>query len=663
MNIKITYNWLLEYLDTGADPYEIQKYLSLSGPSVEKVEKKGDDYVFDIEITSNRVDAASVFGIAQEAQAILPQFGKKAKLKLNPLTKFRFKNLDLRISEKRLNIQIKNQNLCSRFAAIVLSNIEIKKSPNIISERLKLCGINSLNNIVDISNYLMLALGQPTHVFDYDKIGKHTMILRESKKGEKIITLDEKEFILPGGDIVIEDGNGKLIDLCGIMGGLNSSVTDKTKNVVLFVQTYNKQKIRKTSMITGQRSEAATYFEKGLDEERVEPTLVYGIGLLEKYSGATISSQLCDIYPKPFKSKTVSLSLNDVGRLIGVEIDKSKIKQILSNLGFSIKPHTTGAVVQVGIPSWRKDDISIKKDLIEEITRIYGYHNLPSILQPMIYVKQPKEMEELFTMQSKIKYFLKHLGLNEVMNYSMISQKQIIDLGLDPKNHLKLSNPITDDLKFMRTSLLFSLIKNIQENQGKRDVLKLFEIAKVYYSQKNSLPLEIYKLGIATNTNFFDLKGILEALLTELNINNYVVRKSSVEIFISDAQAEIVVKDRVTANFGQLKYNLQIKNTLKNPVFLAGMDVQSLIEFSKLIPQYKPLNPYATIKLDLTAPIPNFAEFKKNALKTSSFLLDLKLNSTYGSNVTVGMHFAAQDRNLTEKEALLELEKIKKLLK
>ena len=306
MNIKITHNWLLEYLETDATPQEIQKYLSLSGPSVESVTKVGNDYVYDIEVTSNRIDMASVFGIAQETQAILPQFGKKAKLLFNPLNSYRFPVIlaspvkSGTRPESLLKIKISDKKLCSRFTAIILDNIKISPSPEFISKRLQLCGIKSINNVVDISNYLMLSLGQPVHVFDYDKIGKATMILRESKKGEKITTLDKKEIILPGGDIVIEDGGGKIIDLCGIMGGLNSAVNEKTKKIILFVQTYNPQKIRRTSMLSGQRTVAATYFEKGLDEERVEPTTIYGVELLEKYAGAKMASQIYDIYPNPF---------------------------------------------------------------------------------------------------------------------------------------------------------------------------------------------------------------------------------------------------------------------------------------------------------------------------------------------------------------------------
>src|SRR3989344_3902177 len=587
MNIRITYNWLLEYLDTDATPFEIQKYLSLCGPSVENVEKVGDDFVFDIEITSNRIDTASVIGVAQEAQAILPMFGKKATFKMNPLTEYKFGGL---VKKKEgfglpLKIKIIDPKLCPRFTAIVIRDVSIVPSPDFIKNRLLACGIKSINNVVDISNYLMLTFGQPVHVFDYDQIKGTEMIMRESlpasrqeKKGEKIVTLDEKEVILPGGDIVIEDGSGRLIDLCGIMGGLNSAISDKTKNVLLFVQTYDKAYIRKTTMATGVRTIAATFFEKGLDPERVEPTLVYGVELLEKYAQGKIGSKIFDIYPEKTKEKSLVMNYGLFEKKIGVKIPEKTINSVLSNLGFMINhlSNDREKMVKITVPTWRTNDIDIPEDIVEEVSRVYGYHNIPSRLQPAVYVGQPKDMEDLFIFQNKIKLFLKHLGLNEVINYSMISKEQIIDFGLDPKNHLRLSNTLSKDIEYLRSNLMVSLLKNMKDNSGKKEILRLFEISKVYIKDgplistdnlnidkvRPSLPDEVYKVGIATNTDYFDIKGIVEALYKELNINQLKVAE--------------IIKDEGT--------------------FMTEIDFQALIDSSKLVPKYIPLHPYAIKK-------------------------------------------------------------------
>ena len=657
MNIRITYNWLLEYLDTDATPEELQKYLSLCGPSIERVEKIGDDYVFDIEITSNRIDTASVIGIAQEAQAILPMFGKKAKLKLNPLTKYKFDNIvgnDPRVVPS-LKIKIIDATLCPRFTAIVLENIKIVPSPDFIRERLIACGIKSINNVIDISNYLMLSLGQPVHVFDYDEIKKQTMIMRESKKGEKIITLDEKEVVLPGGDIVIEDGLGRLIDLCGIMGGLNSAISEKTKNVVLFVQTYDKVRIRRTSMSTGIRTVAAAFFEKGLDPERVEPTLVYGVELLEKYAQGKAASKLYDIYSEKQKEKLLVMSYELFGKKIGIDIEKEKIDKILADLGFKIDHlnNDRTKMVKIIMPSWRANDIDIPEDIVEEISRIYGYHNIPSVLQPIVYVDQPKDMEDIFVFQNKIKLLLKHLGLNEVINYSMVSRKIIEKSGLKIDDHLRLSNSISEDIEYLRISLLPSLYKNIKDNTGKKDALRLFEIAKVYIKDGPfismddpvinkvrpyiSLPQETYRLAIATNTDYFDLKGIIEAIYKELNISAGTGRDLSVP--------EIIEKDGV---------------------FMAEIDFKKLVESYQPVPKYQPINPYAVIKLDKTfdlranikfAPT-SFAQIKKIAFEKSKLLKKIEVVTLYKNKLTLRFYYSSTERNITEDEAKEELDKL-----
>lgn len=628
MNIKITYNWLLEYLDTDATPFEIQEYLSLCGPSIESVTKIDDDYVFDIEITSNRIDTASVIGIAQEAQAILPMFGKKATFKLNPL-------LNLKLNQIKqgagfdLKVEIKNPDLVSRFMAVIFDHIVIGDSPDYIKERLKLAGVKVINNVVDISNYLMLTLGQPIHMFDYDKIGNHKMIVRESKKGEKLRTLDELEMTLPGGDIVIEDGSGKLIDLCGIMGGLNSAITPSTKRVLLFVQTYNKTRIRKTTMSTGQRTIAATFFEKGLDEKRVEATTVAATNLIEKYCGGKVASQIKDIYPSPVQLKKINVEYEAFDKLIGVKIDRKIINNILTNLGFSVV--VDPKKIQITVPSWRLNDINIAEDLVEEVARVYGYHNIPSILQTNTYIEQPKAMEDIFVFQNKIKLFLKHLGLNEVINYSMISKEQITEFGLDFEKHLRLSNTLSKDIEYLRTSLLPSLFKNIKDNTGKRDVLRLFEIGKVYLPKKNDLPEEVYKVCIVTNTDYSDLKGIVEAVYRELNIVVGAIRESPFP-----------------------------KITEKDDICMTEIDFQSLIDYSKLAPSYKPIHPYAVIKLDKTfeiQPHTTYTVVRQKAFK-SKLLQKIEVVTIYKNKLTLRFYYTSPEKNITEEEAKRELEKI-----
>ncbi|MCA9372258.1 phenylalanine--tRNA ligase subunit beta [Candidatus Woesebacteria bacterium] len=658
MNILVSYNWLCDYLDTDANATELQKYLSLCGPSVETIEKRGDDTVLDIEITSNRIDTASMFGIAQEAQAILPQFGKKAHLKQNPLKTYTFDSIELsNDSEYNLSIET-DEKLNPRFTAIVIKDVDIKDSPEYIKKRLNACGIKAINTVVDISNYLMLALGQPVHMFDYDKIGGGVMKLREAQKGEKMTTLDEKEIDLDDGDIVIEDGSGTIIDLCGIMGGLNSSITHETKTIVFFVQTYDKRHIRKTSMRTGQRTVAATYFEKGLDPERVEPTFVWGLSLLTELTGGTMASKLYDIYPSPMSEKKLTVSQKTIDNHIGVSIEPKQIENILTALGFGVKKD--GEQYTITVPTFRLDDIEIKEDIVEEIARVYGYFNLPNNIPPMVYIPQPKEIELQFTIQRQIKLLLKHAGLNELMSYSMISRELIELFDMKPRDHLKLSNSISTEIEYLRSSLVPSLAMTMKNNEGFCDELKMFEIAKVYEKNGKDLPDEMFRLSIGTNTDFFDLKGIVELMCKDLHINEVSFEKGDHAFFTQQMQARVTdTQGEYIGMVGMLHPRYTQALEFKKPVYIAELDFEYLKTHASSVTTYIPPSQYATIKLDVNIPHDKpYAEVVATAKKTSELLVDMELLGLYDNKLNVRMYFNGKTRNITEQEAKKDLETI-----
>ncbi len=646
----------MEFLETKASPYDLQKYLSLSGPSIERVDKFEDDYIFDIEIISNRIDTASVIGIAQEAAAILPLYNIEARLKFNPFNQLKFKNIQDKFRDSlKLDLSV-DHNLCSRFTALIFDNVKLAPSPDFIQKRLMAAGIKVINNIVDISNYLMLTLGQPVHMFDYDKITHQRMILRASRHGEKIKILDGQEVEVPVGSIVIEDGEGELTDLCGIMGGEKSAINQNTSRIIFFVQTYNKERIRKTTMNTGVRTLAATYFEKGLDEERVEPTVVYGADLIEKYTGGKISSKLIDLYPHPYKGKKVITDYHFFEKKIGAKIEKKIINKILNNLGLTVEEK--GEVLEASVPSYRKYDISIPEDLVEEVARVWGYHKIPSHLSPPATVIQPPEVEKVFKTASRIKHFLKHLGLNEVINYSMISQAMINEWGLKKEAHLRLANTISDEIEFMRISLLPSLYKNIIDNRGKKEVLRFFELAKVYYPRIDDLPEEKYKLSIGLNTDYFDLKGVVEALIEELNINKVTWKKGVTDKFYSlffnqDIGCTGLIDGEEVIYLGQSK--------LDDRIFFAEIDFETLIKNAKLLKTYTPLNPYAVIKLDLTIELnekTSFTEIKNKCLSTCQWLQKIEVTDQFKNKITLRFYFNHPKRNLTEAEAKREMDKI-----
>jgi phenylalanyl-tRNA synthetase beta chain len=306
------------------------------------------------------------------------------------------------------------------------------------------------------------------------------MTLRESKKGEKLTTLDGVSRPLPKGAIVIESG-GRLIDLCGIMGGQNSEVDENTKRILLFIQIYDPTRIRKTSQAVGLRSEASARFEKGIDPEGIMPAMNRAIEMLKENAGAKVASKMIDIQNEAFKPHEVELEIPEVEKLLGVRIEKEEVVALLKSLGFETRIKNSAfqiPMVVAKVPSWRDRDIQIAADLIEEIARLYGYHNLPNLMPEGAIPTTPQDKK--FYWEDKAKDFLKHQGFYEVYNYSFVSEQQLTTAGFDPQKSLKTRNPLSSDLECLRPSLLPSLLQNLSENQHLADEIKLFELERVY---------------------------------------------------------------------------------------------------------------------------------------------------------------------------------------
>ncbi len=660
MNVKFTHNMLLDYLETDATPQEIQDYVSLCGPNVETIEKIGDDYVYDVEVTSNRIDAASAFGFALECAAILPRYNKLAKLKSNPLLDLTF---DSTITNPlhQIAVELESEELASRVSAVVLSEVTIGPSPAFIQERLKACGISVINNVVDISNYIMIALGQPNHTFDLDKIAGRTMRIRKSKKGEKIMTLDKKEFILPGDDIVIEDGSGTLIDLAGIMGGYNSAITTSTKNVLLCIETYNKRMLRRTSMSTGQRSMAVAYFEKGLDEERVEPALVYGINLLSKYAGGKPSSAIIDVYPTKKTSVTIDLNVAYIRTITNTELLGTEIAELITPLGFRVEV-LSDQEIRVTVPSYRAKDVATPADIVEEIARIYGYHNIPGLLEIGVPIDQPLELQNIFDAQVLMREYLRATGYNEQLNYSMISKKLITLFNVNSDDHLHLANTISEDIEFMRTSLIPSLVNNIATNKGYKETMKFFECARIYNKVDNELPLEVENIGLVSTEGYAALKGTVENLFTILKVRNVrFVPDGGVRYLTSATSATILIQDEPVGYIGLLQKQISAHLDIDTTVAVAEVSLAKTLSYVEKYSKYEEGARFARIKRDYTyesSPSRTYGLLTEKALKASPYLLSLDVLSTFQNKVTVRMTFGRDDRNMTEEEAQAELDTI-----
>jgi len=668
MNILIPYSWLKEYLQTEAKPQEIAKYLSLCSQSVEKITHAPDgDYIYEIEITTNRPDCLSILGVARELGAILPRFGIKAEFK-------KLTNYESRITDYKKNLPLKveitKHSLCPRFTALIFDNIKIAPSPKIIQERLRKVGIRALNNVVDISNYLMIELGQPMHTFDYDKIRGAKMVLREAKKGEKIITLDGQTRILPQGAIVIEDGGGRLIDLCGIMGGENSAVDKNTQRVLLFVQTYDPVKIRQTCQALAFRTEAAQRFEKGVDAEGVILAMNKAVVMFEKNCQAKIASKLIDIYPNPQKPKKVKLDLELVKKLIGIEIPQEDILNILKSLGFQVS--SSGfQVLECLVPHWRYDDINIAEDLVEEIARIYGYHRLPSILPQGEIPLRRKDL--LLEKEEQIKDMLKFWGFTEVPSYSMVSEKDLKNIEINPLSCLKIANPLSEDLVYLRPSLISSILQVISKNKTHLNI-KIFELANVYLPQKsNQLPQEISTLTVAAEgENFFYLKGILEGIFKEIGIENFEFFRYPFKetfygkIFSPNKTAEVLIKDNPIGVLGEIKPTVLAKFGIDKKIIITEINLSKIAKFPHFVKKYTPIPKYPAVIEDLAFIFPPKIEIGKiiQLIKqVSPIIQSVELVDSYKDIRTFRIVYQSPKKTLTDKEVEKIREKIINLVK
>jgi len=627
MDIKIPDKWLREYLETKATPQKLAECLSLCGESVEKIEKIGNETVYDIEITTNRVDSASVLGIAREASAILPRFKIPAKF-TQPMTHAKQRTFSS-VNYLKTNI---DHNLCFRFSAILIKNIKIATSPLDIQNKLIESGARPINNIVDISNYIMFLFGQPIHTFDYDKIKGAKMHLRASRKGEELTTLDGKKHKLPGGDIVIEDVDGRLIDLAGIMGGLNSAVDENTKNVLLFVQTYNPVNIRRTSMALAARSQASILFEKGLDTELVDPALRYGIDMFVNLTKGTPADEILDIYPDPYKVKAVKTNLEFINERLGISLTKDQISKSLVPLGFY--PRWSGKNISVEIPSYRRD-VEIPEDIVEEVARIYGYRNLPDT--PLSGVVPIPINDSPFIFEEKVKDFLSGWGGVEVYTQSLVPKE------LAGPEALKLKNPLGKEAEYLRTSLMLSLEKAARENSGVTEPFHLFEIANVYLPRRGDLPVELMTLaGVFVNDSYENAKGIIEALLEKLNIDYKFVPEDS-KGFLPSQRLSIKTGQTEIGQFGVLESGL----------IYYEFPIESLQKASKEQRSFVPIPNFPSQIEDITLSFPaktylgDVIEKMKSADKLIS---EVKLVDKFKDFFTFRIWYQHPTKTLTDRE-------------
>lgn len=666
--MKISYNWLKDLIDIDLPAKELAEKLTLIGLELDGMhETSAGDFVLDIETTSNRGDCLSHLGVAREIAVFS---GKELKLKSyeNSLSNSGNKNL----------VTINDEDLCHRFTARIIKNVKIGTSPDWLVKRLEAIGERSINNVADITNYVMHELGQPMHAFDFEKLSGNRIIVRRAKVGEKITTLDEVERKLDESMLMICDEK-KPVAVGGVMGGFESSITENTTEVLLEVAYFDRDNIRQTSRKLNLSTEANYHFERGVDIENLIRASNRATGLICELAGGT-AEDFADVYPNKFVPNEITAENLEVEvkRLSGLDIEQSKIDFILENLGIKKLDEQTYLS-----PTWRHD-LAIEEDLVEEVVRINGYDKIGEELPPAISAGayQPDENRK-----KKLRQTLAVLGFDEAISYSFIDAEfdDIFDFtpNLIKENaeekFVSIKDPIIDSATRMRPGLLSGLLDAVRVNFNHQNKnIKLFEIGKVFAKSngEESLPKEQELFSIVLTGNevleqkaistrqldFYDLKGAVEASLDAVKLPNLEYKAKEVRHLQSGQSAEISFNGKAVGTIGRLNNEIAANYKFKQPVYVAEIDLQNLLENAELPAFYQPLPIYPSINRDVSLLIKrdvNFADIhsevkneNQNLLKAVKFVdvYEGKGMADDERSITIRLEYRAEDKTLKEDE-------------
>ena len=617
-----------------------------------------DDGVIDFELTANRGDLLSILGMAYEIGAIYDKKVKDIDLSYNQ------SNEDINNSFK---VNVKTDN-CSIFLAKRVENVVIKESPTFIKNRLIASGIRPINNVVDISNYVMLEVGQPLHYYDADTLNG-CLEVRMAEENEKLTTLDDVERTLSSEDIVISDGK-KAIGLAGVMGGADTEITENTKNIMIESAIFDNVKIRKTSKEI-LRSEASNRFEKGLDPNRTYMAIERSCHLLEKYADAKIVGGLVKYDDTSLEDTKIDVSLEKVNRVLGTTISKEDVLDVFRKLAFETE--VNGDKITVSVPK-RRIDISIEEDLIEEVGRIYGVNNIEGKL-PSLPLKQGSYNKTLRNIRNK----MIDLGLNETLSYILVNDKEATKYTTDDVEIVKLLDPMTEERNTLRYSMIPSLVKIYEYNKARsqKDV-SIFEIGKGFYKKDEQYGENLKLCALMTGerylsvkskqVDFYDIKGVVEELLDYLGYGgrySFVVKDELPQEFHPYQTAQISVNNDIVGIIGKLH-----PNCTKDNVYVLEINLDKLLEKKTGKMKYKEISKFPSVKKDLAVVIDKditSEEIAKQIKKLAgNLLLGSKIFDVYtGENIeeskksiAYSLEFGAADRTLTDDEINAILEKI-----
>ena len=612
-----------------------------------------DDTVVEFEITPNRPDCLSIVGMAREIAA---SFDKK----LNPIN---VKNLKEIENKSLLNININSEN-CRRYSASIVKNVKIEESDRKIQNYLLNSGIRPVNNIVDLTNFLMLELGQPLHAFDLDKL-EGNISIRNAFEGEKVVTLDDVERTLSSKDMLICD-DVKPIAIAGVMGLKNSEIDENTKNIFIESAFFTKKTIKSTSKRLGLKSEASIRYEKGLTSEHTMNVLARFLCLLEKNVKCKIDS-IFDVNKEETTSKLIEFDTNLVKRLLGVEIKNSDIITYLDLL--EIKTEVKGDVIICTIPYFRTD-LVIQEDIVEEIGRLYGFCNLnpTPILAPNTIGRKSKKR----ILEDKIKNILLNLGLYEITTYSFIGGSIIKKSKMNTQNTVKILNPLGEELSIMRKSLIPNIIEVLSKNLNyKNEDLLVYELGNTFHTVENyEVPLEKKRLVISSygKYDFYYIKDVIINLFNVLNIKNIeFIKNNCIDYFHPGVCADILANGEKVGEIGQISYDVCKNFSIKKNIFVCEIDIEKIRDKVSLIKIYEPIIKYPAVKRDLAIIVDKDIDsgriekiFKNNS---NNLLKNIELFDIYtGNQINKGKKSMAYKLTFQSKEKTLVDEDINSLI-
>ena len=571
-----------------------------------------DDTVYEFELTANRADCFSMVGLSRE-------FGIMTNQKaLFPVIMV---NENGESIEGKASVAIEAHDLCTRFTSRLVTNVTIEPSPLWMQNRLRNSGIRPINNVVDVTNYVMLELGQPMHAYDYDCVADHTLIARRAKAGETLTTLDGNERELNESMLIIADTKGP-IGVAGVMGGLTSEVTDKTTNVLFEAAVFNGPSIRRTSKALGMRSEASGRFERGVNHKYTAYAIDRAAQLLQQICpSCKVSVGVIDVYPEPVEQRTVTFTAEQINDYLGTSIEKDRMIDILTKLEFGITE--SGNTIEALVPTWR-DDVTGMPDIAEEIARIVSYDNIAPTIPVAILSSGGMTPKKALT--KEVTHYLAHAGLSQIITFSFMHKDGLTNMMLPEGDSrytaIPILNPISEEFPYMRTTLVPAVIEAAKRNiaQQNKD-LWLFETANVY--EPKALPLtEVpherpmacgIMMGKVTeaawnqaqrDTDFYDVKGVVDGLLAKLGLTQYDIQPSSESYYHPGVSAHYTVNGVTIANYGELHPQVVKNFDLSGKVYMFEIDLEAVLSITVPPFRYQSFSKFPGTSRDLAIVAP-----------------------------------------------------------